>query len=569
MSEPNESKGWFGRLSSWVRQLTAAARAVWIVAFFLLLATIAVWTLFWLDPTHVPWRHAITWPRIVAVLLLMGAIPPLVYWCLRLWLEGDPSRFPDIDYAFKAGLAALRRHGIDLERAPIYLVLGSSGEELERSFMQAGGLSMRVRGEPEGPAALHWHANPDGVFLFCSEAGWLTALNTLVSKRAPRAPGAGGPRPLPAAILRTANPRQFSGGPAPAPQPQPEPIRAAPPANAPVGGTIMLEQFLSSPSGPAAPAPYAPPQAASGRKGGGTLVFDAPAASEAAPYAAPNEQYEPWSDQSLAAADVPSAVEPQDAVEQLQRLEYVGRLLRRERRPLCPVNGILALLPFSMLEGGLEDAQELQRAVKSDLAAAQRSLQLRCPVTALVVGMEREAGFRELIRRVGHERAAAQRFGRRFETRALATLEQMASLCVHVCGAFEDWIYALFREEGALTRPGNTRLYGLLCKVRCNLQGPLMEVLAGGFGYDPQNTMTDEPTAFSGCYFAATGASPDRQAFVRGVLEKLAEEQEDVEWTRDALASARRTRTLTIILLTFAISLSVAFVSLIVWRVVG
>jgi hypothetical protein len=244
-----------------------------------------------------------------------------------------------------------------------------------------------------------------------------------------------------------------------------------------------------------------------------------------------------------AAHDQPPAVDPQVAMESLQRLEYVGHLLRRARHPLCPVNGVLALLPFAMIERGLRDAEELQKAVKSDLTALERGLQLRCPVTALVIGMEREPGFRELVRRVGRQRAAAQRFGRRFDIRVLPTPEQMAALCVHVCGVFEDWIYALFREEEALTRPGNNQLYGLLCKVRCNLKGPLMEVLAGGFGHDPQIAITKEPSAFSGCYFAAAGPSADRQAFVRGVFEKLIEEQEDVEWTEGALASAQRVRT--------------------------
>ena len=78
--------------------------------------------------------------------------------------------------------------------------------------------------------------------------------------------------------------------------------------------------------------------------------------------------------------------------------------LRRQRHPVCPANGILRLLPFEMLKASDQDVAELERAVAADLATIYRELQLRCPVTAVVVGMDQEQGFRELIRRIGRRR---------------------------------------------------------------------------------------------------------------------------------------------------------------------
>jgi hypothetical protein len=98
----------------------------------------------------------------------------------------------------------------------------------------------------------------------------------------------------------------------------------------------------------------------------------------------------------------------------------------------------------------------------------------------------------------------------------------------------------LFREQDVLTRPGNTRLYSLLCQVRCHLRPRLSEILTGGFGYDAQLSPHDEPFLFSGCYFAATGRTRDRQAFAKGVFDKLSDEQEHVEWTEQALRAERR-----------------------------
>lgn len=76
------------------------------------------------------------------------------------------------------------------------------------------------------------------------------------------------------------------------------------------------------------------------------------------------------------------------------------------------------------------------------------------------------------------------------------------------------------------------------------MQDRLVRILCGGFGHDPQAASRDEPIAFSGCYFAATGRAEDRRAFVQGVFDKLDEEQNRIEWTKDALGEDRQFRRL-------------------------
>jgi type VI protein secretion system component VasK len=227
-----------------------------------------------------------------------------------------------------------------------------------------------------------------------------------------------------------------------------------------------------------------------------------------------------------------------ESSQQLQRLEHLCGLLRRQRHPVCPANGILVLLPFEMLKAADQDVAELERAVAADLATVYRELQLRCPVTAVVVGMDQEKGFRELIRRIGREDVAKQRFGQRFDVRTPATADELRKFTSHVCGTFEDWVYTLFRDEQSLARPGNTALYAMLCKVRRSLKTRLGDVLGKGFGHDRQSD--NVPVLFSGCYFAATGPKSDRQAFVSGLLSKLYDEQEEIEWTDEALREDSR-----------------------------
>jgi hypothetical protein len=209
------------------------------------------------------------------------------------------------------------------------------------------------------------------------------------------------------------------------------------------------------------------------------------------------------------------------------------------RQPVCPLNGVLVLLPFDLLQASRADIEEVERALAGDLTTAKRELQLRCPVTALVVAMEQERGFCELIRRIGRDHAARQRFGQRFDLRRQASVEELRRFSSYACGVFEDWVYTLFRDDKVLSHPGNPALYNLLCKVRRSFQARLSDVLSKGFGFDP--LVDHEPLLFSGCYFAATGSQPERQAFVSGVLSKLREEQEELEWTDAAWqANSRR-----------------------------
>jgi hypothetical protein len=111
-------------------------------------------------------------------------------------------------------------------------------------------------------------------------------------------------------------------------------------------------------------------------------------------------------------------------------------------------------------------------------------------------------------------------------------------------GVFEDWVYAIFREHGSVARPGNPHLFGMLCQVRTDLQPRLLRILSRGLGRDREEAPGELPLGFSGCYFAATGRTEDRQAFVRGVFDKLSEEQSQVEWLPETRAAARRYRVL-------------------------
>ena len=163
------------------RKISTHAWASLMLGLFLLILVAIAWTLFSLSPSHVSWRHAMPWTRIITVVVLAVLVPLTFYWMLRLWLVGYRSRFPDIDHAWNAGAQALARSGISLRAVPVFLILGVPSPELERSIMDACGGEFAVRGVPEGPAPLHWYANAERIYLVCSEVGWLSRINREVS----------------------------------------------------------------------------------------------------------------------------------------------------------------------------------------------------------------------------------------------------------------------------------------------------------------------------------------------------------------------------------------------------
>lgn len=527
---------------------SSAGLASCLTGLILLLLVVGTILYVWLwDPSLIPAGMAWGPWRLLAVALLLIVIPIVVFRAVTLWIMGEGPRFADIDFSWRAGIEAMAEQGITLKSAPLFIIVGGGSDKLRKHLMSAVGSEFRVNGVPDVPAPIHWYASDDAIYLYLDDVAWtnLAARQYRVGMRSRKA-GRGGPRDLPQdagpgrsrPIVSTLVPGAGGQGP---------PTAAGPP-RPPLGDDAHPPTPPSDELGPPSDRPPRRRPAAYL----GTLSPDQVASPE--PIA-----------KAEGAAPPPRRLRRADSEkssQQLRRLEAVCSKLRRYRQPVCPVNGMLLLLPFDLLQASRSEIEEVERAISADLTTSQRELQIRCPVTALVVAMEQERGFCELIRRIGRDHASRQRFGQRFDLRREPTVEELRKFSSYVCGVFEDWVYTLFREDKVLSHPGNPDLYNLLCKVRRSFQARLSDVLSKGFGFDP--AVDEAPLLFSGCYFAATGAQPERQAFVSGVLSKLREEQEDLEWTDQAWAADSRRGTMAWIGWTLAALLAVAVVYLVV-----
>ncbi len=489
------------------RGSSLAGRASCLSFIFLAIAALTIWIIILRSSRDIPWTWG--WFALIAVLVLV--IPFVVFRAITLWMMGERSRFPDIDYAWRVGVAALEEHGMSLNSAPIFVILGAAGERQRQNLMNAAGYKFRVEGVPNGPAPLHWYANPDVIFVVLNDVCWLSQANVMARR---------GRRDQPKADASEEPGAEFDFRGTIAPQ-----------------ALTQVSEQSEGKGGTESGTPDGPSVESSGGSAFGAAQLRG---TMAPPSVAAN---------AVGHSTAPSPpktgrLSSEKSTQLLARLQAVCSLIRRGRYPICPINGMLVLLPFEVLSGPRGVVHEVERAIAADLAASQRELRLRCPITAIVTGMEQESGFRELMRRVGRQRCDQQRFGQRYDLRREATVGELEKFAAHVCGTFEDWVYVLFGEKDALSRPGNALLYALLCKVRRSVQTRLGKVLAGGFGYNPGKD-EDSRLFFSGCYFAATGAKADRQAFVRGLLDKLRGEQEEIEWTEDALYADYRRRSLT------------------------
>nr|WP_143548047.1 type VI secretion protein IcmF/TssM N-terminal domain-containing protein [Rhodopirellula sp. SM50] len=236
-----------------------------------------------------------------------------------------------------------------------------------------------------------------------------------------------------------------------------------------------------------------------------------------------------------------------DTSDQIPRLRYVCKLLKRARRPMCGINGAVTLIPFELSRVGPLQLSAIAQSARSDIETIQQTMGVRSPVTAVIVGLEQDKGFTELVRRL-QSGLLSRRLGGRFDLRSRPTPDELNTHSDRLCDAFEDWVYRLFsRDDGLAQQRGNRKLYALTCKIRHELKPRLRMVLGQAFGCESSEQGvapdSDDSFFFSGCYFAASGATTGQAAFVKGVLkDKLVDEQSKVEWTPE---SRRKQRLLT------------------------
>ncbi len=481
-------RGFFG----WSLQFRVAV----ILFVFLMLCILGYYIASWnsddavADPKSDP-RFILSW------LVLMFAIPTAAFYAVRAWLETEPSQYPDLDEAWEQGVAAISKAGINIDECPLFLATGIASPRDADNLMQAIDWDLLVDGQPTGKSPLRWYASNDAVVVYLLEASATSLLQQRAQQAVPPSGisvGSGGARGTLIGVGSGSNLGATITSKPDSPTP-----------NTGIRGTIISGEAITPPAS-------SPTPSAMGLRGT-MLAGSTPAVA--------------------AAATNPAAhvnLDRKEIAEQADRLARVCRLASESRQPLCPINGSIAVIDWQTLVGA--PAGQLSTVVREDATRMIEATNLHAPMALLVTGLDDEMGFIELTRRVGEGRARDNRFGHGFNHQAPLEAGQLAILGKQSCGAFEDWIYELFRHPEALGRTNNDKLYALLCKMRSEVQPKVVELLTSLSGACVPSD--GRGPLLCGCYFGASGGSRMRQAFVRSVFAKLLELEEDLEWSDHA-----------------------------------
>ena len=239
-----------------------------------------------------------------------------------------------------------------------------------------------------------------------------------------------------------------------------------------------------------------------------------------------------------------------------RELKFVCNLMKRDRWPLCPVNGVLVLVPWATGESE-NVAQVVARELANNLTVARNAFQLHYPTIGAICDLEVARGFGQFRSGFSPEQLR-QRIGQRIplvpvRTEKTPETPTLIRWGIHwIAHAIVPvWVLQALRfDPQANKQEGshpNRDLYLLLREVQRRVPrfaSILSRVPAGKGEIETPDDLESLPL-FGGCYLVGTGDKQNRQAFVAGVLDRLVKDQASVAWTRQAYEDDRRAWRLT------------------------
>lgn len=434
--------------------------------------------------------------------LLLVLFSWLAYGLWVLFASGDEAaEFPDIQSAWAEAIHRLDASGMRVGDAPLFLVLGRPVSGLDALFLAAG-VKEIVRTPSQGEPPIRVYAWDEAIFVVCPGASaWGKFCTEVANPSAePNWGGEGG------AAAKTIGAGGFSFGLDP-----------------------LLEAELKE------------------------LVRESQRRELTSHEADRLRELSDLMNTAEAAPRRKVSLPEDERVRQTRRLRYLCGLIRRDRRPWCPVNGVLVLVPWEATES--DDAARVGCGVlEAELRTAREVFQQRYPTFALVCDLEVARGF-DQFRSGFRADMLKQRIGQRVPLVPVGEPEEVGALVGNAArwiglSVLPAWILRFLKLDAgpdARQTPGassahNRSLYLLMRGVF--ERGPrLAEILARGV---PPVGGRDEYGAvpmFGGIYLAATGRDGKQQAFVEGVFQRVIESQNAVSWSPEALAEdARRGR---------------------------
>ena len=474
-------------------------------------------------------------------ILLYGLIRSVLYLVTLFGIE-EQSEFDDIESDWKEALAALRAERIPVDNLPLFLINGLTPQQessaLESAADDRDGEGWKVIAPPlnRTSAVLRVFATDEAIYLCTSGIGVTSCQQGKVVNS---------PAPAPSRGDRIGTGTVAGGFGLPSNTPSRK--------QSSDGGTIAAG-FAPPP----APAPAAAPDFAAADAPGGFLGTMMPGSLKKAM-------------QTFSAASQNSSkgfgrrkVQPVTELEKLvgeRRMRFLCQLIAAARSPWCGLNGMLQAFPLSWATSP-EYAKPLARAVRADIIAVHESLQLQFPLVAMVTELDDVAGVREFILR-GERLQPGLRLSRAGSSFPYGNeLQQKYAdwIVDRSLQWFRGWVYRAFSAD--LENRENPKLFQMICELGERRDGLVLLLREALY------RTVSPPVRLYGLYFSATGRSSTEQGFVRGVLHKLPESQDDVAWT-PTLIRKRKQHSVIAVALFALTTLSLAAAGFLIFKIRG
>ncbi|MBX7106453.1 MAG: hypothetical protein K1X57_20415 [Gemmataceae bacterium] len=410
-------------------------------------------------------------------------------WVLRwIWLllgpDAENDDYPDVTAAFREGLDRLATKGVRAVDLPLYLVVGNTKAGLE-SLFQAGQVGVEVFGPARGEPPVRVWASRSAIYVTAPGASALGKFADLMQR--------------------------------------------GPTEDATSSGTDAAKKTLGLGDDESLDATVQEINALRALARTRELTADEKARMRELATTAQNK---------------PKLVKPGLSADQARlagdRLRYLCQLIARERRPFCPMNGVLALINWESIESD-EPVKSAALALRTDLHTVRAASKQCAPSLGLVCDLEEARGFTEFRAGFSAEHLNA-RIGQRFPLVPDAPPHDQSAL--YDSGAtwlgerlFPGRVYQSLqldvRDPRSLTARNLFHVYRAVHERLPRLGRLLRTGLPVATG---NADGLDGPLLFAGCYVAGTGRDANQQAFVPGVFERLKENEGMVAWTPGAVA---------------------------------
>ena len=287
-------------------------------------------------------------------------------WSL-LRTDNETAEFADIAEAWSDVVTRLSSEGLGIGDAPLFMILGRPAAGLDALFMAAG-VQQILTAPHSGDSPLRVYAWDEAIFVTCPGASaWAHFCHLATNPDDDPGTSMGGGEP---SQDKTMMPGQVLGGLDPALQSE-------------------FQQLLRIQS-----------------ERGGLEQHDRIRLDELGQMV----NAAAFANRAVAARSVRVADEVR--VRETRRLRYLCQLIRQDRSPWCPINGILVVIPWASTETD-DNIRMGMGILEQELTTASEVFQLRYPTYALVSDLETARGFSEFRREFRPEQLRS-RVGQRY-----------------------------------------------------------------------------------------------------------------------------------------------------------